>query len=651
MAIVLDPVVLRERADHLRNTANDLAWTATELQRALSEIGHSSHAVSGLDAAIGAIRTRATDLVTRASFVENFQPIDLVATAPHWKPTDYENLGAGEDDLTLLIGDLDRRIDNWQGSDNDPILDDLIRTRTELRDQLGTAQGFPTEFQPDVLRLYQLFALSGLTGPEYGAVLEAVAGGEPVPPAYAIDEWLAQTHPELVRTRQEIATELISLLERRGEIGGLIHDPSTPPSTLDYLHDSQYSASERADILRELDDIDRRVAELEAAWDVPPRLIEEFLGPMSDAERDRLLGITLVTKGLIGDMPSGLQAYVDTELIRIRTEWAINIYTGGGPEDPVDEYMDRVVYGDAADFLAPRRTRELGEIINELDPPGQPGALDAFLSGLFLGDIVDSDYQGGSAFAHMVGAIISGELIYGDIRDVIANVGQGDWGNASLAGVGFIPLVGGLRHVDEVAAVLKRVDEAAEGIKGLKKSDVMVRHADISNDGYRIADELIAELGTARFTHNALDNGFPALATVMTKDELADTMVELRRIEGARIDAIDNIDELIETGDLAPDVAAQLTRIKNALDTHLDPDDLVGAIRDANGIPVYEVVDDLGTLRKVEHDREVTDALISYGRGLETTRFPGAAAQGLLQHELNDLWFAVQNVTGITPSV
>ncbi len=144
MAITIDPGALRTRAGSLRTIANNLDSTRSEISQALAMIGKSSGSNAALSGVVSSLRTRALDLEYRASFVERFQPIEMVATAPSWNPTTYDTLvGSSLQDARLLIDDLGYRIDNWAGSDNDPILDELIATKRAMESSAAARAATP----------------------------------------------------------------------------------------------------------------------------------------------------------------------------------------------------------------------------------------------------------------------------------------------------------------------------------------------------------------------------------------------------------------------------------------------------------------------------------------------------------------------------
>ncbi|MDH3607036.1 MAG: hypothetical protein OER12_08565, partial [Acidimicrobiia bacterium] len=144
MVIKIDPGALRTRAGSLRSIANNLDSTRSEILQALATIGKTSGSTAALSGVVSNLRTRALDLESRASFVERLQPIELVATAPSWSPAGYDSLvDASMADTQMLIDDLSHRIDHWSGSDNDPILDELIATRRALEHSASTKAATP----------------------------------------------------------------------------------------------------------------------------------------------------------------------------------------------------------------------------------------------------------------------------------------------------------------------------------------------------------------------------------------------------------------------------------------------------------------------------------------------------------------------------
>ncbi len=159
MIYALDPAELRLRAGSLRRHADDLGRTTSDLLEVLALVGVTSPSTRALSTTVSELRDRATDLDARAAFVEHLDPIAAVVTVPSFDPRRFDTL-AGDDlsDMAALSADLDRRIANWSGSDNDPILDDMIAARDELASRLTTSSASSVEALQD--RLAELRSLA-----------------------------------------------------------------------------------------------------------------------------------------------------------------------------------------------------------------------------------------------------------------------------------------------------------------------------------------------------------------------------------------------------------------------------------------------------------------------------------------------------------
>ncbi len=75
-----------------------------------------------------------------------------------------------------------------------------------------------------------------------------------------------------------------------------------------------------------------------------------------------------------------------------------------------------------------------------------------FATGLFFGDFARDDGGEASSISRTVGHLASGLLAVGDVRDTLANVSSGRWGDAALAAFGAIPIAGDLAKVGDGAA-------------------------------------------------------------------------------------------------------------------------------------------------------------------------------------------------------
>jgi len=137
--------------------------------------------------------------------------------------------------------------------------------------------------------------------------------------------------------------------------------------------------------------------------------------------------------------------------------------------DPLDPNPD----GDSFDDLA--------EYENGTDPftydlsTGE--YVSGFVKGLILGDFVECDN-----IPTLLGQITSGFVpVVSDLRDVIANAGDGEWGYALLSGVGLIPIAGDsakiagtlgefiAKHVDDAPMIAKAITTISEQIPDIVK--------------------------------------------------------------------------------------------------------------------------------------------------------------------------------------
>ena len=326
--------------------------------------------------------------------------------------------------------------------------------------------GPPVAFDAGVVRVSQLFALVGVMGPETGELLALLAGDEPVPPRYSIDEWLVAAYPDLAQRRFRIGDQLEVLLARQAELRSEVSDGTTTPSTYDWLSDAR--------IVDELADLDEQIGLLVTEWQVGQTDIKKFLDPMSVADRDALLGLVVIMVATIGRLPDEFGPYANVELERLKVDYAIAQYMatpGGGPQ-----------------------VRELGQTINALDPQN-PGLVTAFLDGLFLGDITDTDYQGGGGLANLLGLVVSGELVFGDIRDVIVGLRRDNYGDAALAAFGFIPFVGAIRRIGDAASTARQIRRATAAFRRQDPAGTYVRAARVTRAGRKLATQVLKDIG------------------------------------------------------------------------------------------------------------------------------------------------------------
>ncbi len=135
---IFDPDLLRARAGDLDRLAEEVDRTRGAVLGRLSAVGRHSSSTASLSALAREARARARDLEARAAFVERNGYFDAIGIMPALTAGAMTSLGAEDPALlTALIGELDRRIDSWPGTDNDPIFDQLLAARAELRGELA----------------------------------------------------------------------------------------------------------------------------------------------------------------------------------------------------------------------------------------------------------------------------------------------------------------------------------------------------------------------------------------------------------------------------------------------------------------------------------------------------------------------------------
>jgi hypothetical protein len=137
--------------------------------------------------------------------------------------------------------------------------------------------------------------------------------------------------------------------------------------------------------------------------------------------------------------------------------------------DPLDPNPD----GDSFDDLA--------EYENGTDPftydLSTVEYVSSFVKGLILGDFVECDN-----IPTLLGQITSGFVpVVSDLRDVIANAGNGEWGYALLSGVGLVPIAGDsakiagtlgefiAKHIDDAPMIAKAITTISEQIPDIVK--------------------------------------------------------------------------------------------------------------------------------------------------------------------------------------
>ncbi len=138
MRYIFDPELLRARAGILERLAEAVESTRGQLLRRLATVGRYSGSTDALSDVARQARARAGDLAARADFTDRNGYFDIVGSVPLFSATANLSFGAGDEAfLAALISEVDRKIETWQGTDNDPIFDALVASRLELRTELA----------------------------------------------------------------------------------------------------------------------------------------------------------------------------------------------------------------------------------------------------------------------------------------------------------------------------------------------------------------------------------------------------------------------------------------------------------------------------------------------------------------------------------
>ena len=124
----IDGSELQGQARTLRRAATDIDEATRSISYALGRVGRSSGSTAALAAQVDRVYGRASDFDARAAMLEDLafryapnQLVDVVAGRSVKLTVEVQLLGR--------IARLNARIANWNGTDNDPTLDALVRDR------------------------------------------------------------------------------------------------------------------------------------------------------------------------------------------------------------------------------------------------------------------------------------------------------------------------------------------------------------------------------------------------------------------------------------------------------------------------------------------------------------------------------------------
>lgn len=166
----LDPGQVRSAATILDSQALLLEAAVDTARTALAIGDLTSPVLTRLTSRSEDLRTIAIELRSRAEQIENI-PAGL---APHITELALRTLVSRGLESICTIAELDHKIDNWHGSDNDSILDSLIKQRSDLIETVRIAS------QDEVKELAraamdEIMAILGVAEGEARTILENVA--------------------------------------------------------------------------------------------------------------------------------------------------------------------------------------------------------------------------------------------------------------------------------------------------------------------------------------------------------------------------------------------------------------------------------------------------------------------------------------------
>ncbi len=128
---------LRASAARLRMLETDIRNAGSVVQSRLASVGRYSPSNAALAGVATEVGSRAADFDARADFVESSNPFGVCTVAQRhldgFGPPDPDDMRA----VIETMAELQRRIDEWNGTDNDPILDEMIDDLHAMQEASG----------------------------------------------------------------------------------------------------------------------------------------------------------------------------------------------------------------------------------------------------------------------------------------------------------------------------------------------------------------------------------------------------------------------------------------------------------------------------------------------------------------------------------
>lgn len=160
MAYRFSSDTLRQEARHLRVVAGETAQVRSRALYLLGVVGRYSGSVDGLSRLAPEADIRAVDLEARARFLDDFRLGVVTFAQPSGAALAAAGRAMSPARMAGIIAELQLRIDAWTGSDNDPLLDEMVRDLDQLQQDLGVT--------PRQLETLAAAMVAGLTPAEAG---------------------------------------------------------------------------------------------------------------------------------------------------------------------------------------------------------------------------------------------------------------------------------------------------------------------------------------------------------------------------------------------------------------------------------------------------------------------------------------------------
>src|SRR5690606_20666549 len=245
--------------------------------------------------------------------------------------------------------------------------------------------------------------------------------------------------------------------------------------------------------------------------------------------------------------------------------------------DPVGDYVrsEPGAYGELDDFA---------DVVTDTAAARSTEGIGSFFEGAFAGDLSGNDSWS-------------------------ATTGQ--------VAMGFVPIAGQLADIRDIAAAGSDVVQGGEGAWARLGSAVVatIPGLDFLKSGSRAGRQALRGA-----SENAVEGvtkaGVKRVGKTLSKEAAARAAREIKALAAARREMLARMQLLLMDEGLSEASKNAVRRARNALDDHLTPSDLAGALRDVHGLPVRAS----GSGRAWDHLGEVEDALKSLDKAKKSLR-------------------------------